>query len=171
MLIDTKTATRRALRALTSAESGRRIIISAYVGSDPLEYIADPAGVDVYCSNNPVGTDPDGIEDLLREGATVWFVPRLHAKVYWSENAGALIGSANLSTGALGDAGLFETLYQTQDIDIDDLLKWMQQHALPIKVTPAILEQFRRTHRRVRGTSSGRPSAGRRTPDLRSVAS
>jgi hypothetical protein len=164
MLIDTKTATRRALREITSAASGRRIVISAYVGSNPLEYVADPAGVEVYCSNNPVGTDPDGIEDLLGEDAAVWFVPRLHARVYWSENAGALVGSANLSTNALGDEGLFETLYHTWDIDIDALLKRMRQHAIPVKVTPAILEQFRRTHRRVRGHVV-RPSV-RRAKDI-----
>lgn len=126
-------------------------MISAYVGSDPLEYVADPAGIEIYCSNNPVGTDPDGVEDLLSHGASVWFVPRLHAKVYWSENHGALIGSANLSTNAFGDLGLFEALFRTEDIDIDDVLKRMRKHAPFIEVTPAILEQFRRQHRKAHG--------------------
>jgi len=146
-----KDAIRRALRLVTSKSAGKRVILAAYIGADPLTYIADPSGITIYCSNNPVGTNPEGIEQLLDAGCAVYFVPRLHAKVFWSARAGALIGSTNLSTNALGDGGLFETLYHTDDIDIDALLRKLRLHDTPIEVTPKVLEAFRRVYRRVHG--------------------
>jgi hypothetical protein len=113
--------------------------------------VADAKGLVIYCADNPVGTHPDGIQDLLHAGARVWFVNRLHAKVYWSSASGALIGSPNLSTNALGESGLFETLYDVEGIDINGLLRAMKLHARPVEVTPRVLEQFRRACARAEG--------------------
>jgi hypothetical protein len=151
MLLSNKARIRRDLREVTAAGAGRRVILSAYVGRDALEYVQDPRGVQIYCSPNPVGTDPDGLESLLREGARIWFVERLHAKVYWSERAGCLIGSPNLSTNALGEAGLFETVYRADDVNIDSLMVQVAKHKYPVEVTPRVLEAFRRRCRRAHG--------------------
>ena len=143
---------RRALRTITAAEAGRRVILTAYVGGDPLTYIAYPDGIKVFCSNNPVGTNPDGVAQLIGAGCTVLFRASVCTQSYFgSERAGALIGSTNLSTNALGDGGLFETLNGADDIDVDALIRKLGRHDRPIEVTPTVLEDFRRLCRRVRG--------------------
>ena len=151
MLLTNKARIRAALRRVTAADAGRRVILSAYVGANATEYVAEPRNVQIYCAPNSVGTDPDGIETLLREGARIWFVERLHAKVYWSEHNGCLIGSPYLSTSAFGDLGLFETLYQANEVDVDSLMQRVAQHSAPIEVTPRVLDAFRRKHRRAHG--------------------
>lgn len=99
---------RAAIHDLLNDPTDERVIAVAYVGADALSFIPSPKNVTVYCWPQPGGTNPNGIDDLLRQGANVHFVERLHAKIYWSRTKGTLIGSPNLTANALGDKGLLE---------------------------------------------------------------
>jgi len=101
---------RSAIRELLADASDERIAAVGFVGGDALSFIPEPDGLTVYCWPKPGGTNPDGIDRLMKAGATVHFVDRLHAKIYWSRAHGAIIGSANLTANALGDDGLREAV-------------------------------------------------------------
>jgi hypothetical protein len=62
----------------------------------------------------------------------VYFVPRLHAKIYWSRQNGAVLGSANLSHSALGDDGLHEAAVRLAvgELDIDKVLDQFREQAI-----------------------------------------
>jgi hypothetical protein len=58
-------------------------------------------------------------------GASVHFVDKLHAKLYWVEGEGFVIGSANLTRNALGSGGLHEIALFDDDassVDIDGII-------------------------------------------------
>lgn len=99
---------RAAIADLLSDAADERIIAVAYVGADALSFLSAPSGLTVYCWPQAGGTNPYAIEELVRAGANVHFVKRLHAKVYWSRARGAMIGSANLTANALGEQALTE---------------------------------------------------------------
>ncbi len=102
-------AIRQAIKKVMDDTTARRIAIVGFIGADPLKWIRQPRGMDIYCWPKPGGTDPRGIVKLLREGARVHFVMNLHAKVYYSSKGGTVLGSANWSDHALGEGGLTET--------------------------------------------------------------
>jgi hypothetical protein len=109
-----------------------RIVAVAFVGRNPLRWIAAPKGLQLYCWPRPGATHPDGIRALLQAGVQVYFVPHLHAKVYWSRQNGAVLGSANLSHSALGDDGLHEAAVRLAagELDIDELLDQFREQAI-----------------------------------------
>jgi hypothetical protein len=109
----TPRAMRDAISDVLSAP-GKRIIAVGFVGADPLEWLPiDCAGIEVLCWDKPGATQPQGIDALIEE---------LHAKIYWSEGAGAVIGSSNLSANGLGDNGLLEAGVRVTDNDGDIVL-------------------------------------------------
>lgn len=112
---------RSAVKDILRNPADERVVAVAFVGADALSYLPDPKGISVYCWPKPGGTNPNAVEDLLRAGVKVHFVERLHAKLYWSAGRGALIGSANLSSNALGEGGLRETMIRLPPRAIDVL--------------------------------------------------
>lgn len=111
MEILTRTAEiKSAIRELFADPSDERVAAVAFVGADALSFIPHPNGLQIYCWPQPGGTHPTAIEDLIRHGAHVHFVERLHAKIYWSRRGGSLIGSANLTSNALGEDALQEAV-------------------------------------------------------------
>src|ERR1051325_7986254 len=101
---------RAALHDLLSDPNDERVAAVAYVGADALSFLSAPTGITIYCWPQAGGTNPIAVEELVRNGIKVNFVKRLHAKVYWSQSRGALIGSANLTSNALGEGGLREAV-------------------------------------------------------------
>ena len=108
---------RREIQSVLNSNNGQRCAIVAFVGQDVLDFIQEPAGLTVYCWPNVAATHPDGINNLLSKGAVVFFVDRLHVKLFWSADGGAVLGSCNLTRNALGggDAGLYELAYYTKN--------------------------------------------------------
>ncbi len=80
-----------------------RLALVAFVGANPLRFIPHPKGLQLYCWPQVPGTNPKGLRDLRRHGVVLHGVERLHMKLYWSPSRGAVVGSANLSAGALSD--------------------------------------------------------------------
>ena len=103
----TSAAIAERIRYVMDAPLGQRYVIVGFIGSRPLQWIARPEGVQVFCWPLAGGTNPDGIDSLIEAKSKVWFVEKLHAKVYHS-NRGTVVGSANLSSNAL-DGALTET--------------------------------------------------------------
>lgn len=89
------------VRYVLEAPVGKRYAIVAFIGARPLHWIGCAEGLQVFCWPLAGGTHPDGIDALIKDGAQVAFVERLHAKVYHSER-GTVLGSPNLSANALG---------------------------------------------------------------------
>lgn len=140
---------RKRIQSVLAIKNARRFAIVAFVGQDALDFIESPAGLTVYCWPNVAATHPDGIESLISQGATVYFVDRLHIKLYWSENGGAVLGSCNLTQNALGSSGngLYELAYFIKDsrqIDIVTLLHSFRNKRQ--KVTDDVLKAYRRKY-------------------------
>ncbi len=120
-------AIRSAVRDLLGDAGDHRVIAVAYVGADALDFLPVPSGLVIYCWPQAGGTNPSAVEDLVRSGAKVHFVRRLHAKVYWSRTRGALVGSANLTANALGEQALQEAavLLPPDAFDMDSFIRTM----------------------------------------------
>jgi hypothetical protein len=103
----------------------RRVALVAYVGKGAVSQLPNPKGLELYCWPQAPGTHPAAIEKLQELEADVYFAPRLHMKVYWSERDGAVIGSANLSDNALGAGDLREVAVAvpSSSVDIDLLIE------------------------------------------------
>jgi hypothetical protein len=160
-------ALREAIRTITAPTSGKRVVVAAFVGRDALSFIPKPSGVRLYCWDNPLATHPDGIADLIANGAKVYFVKGLHAKVYWSSAGGVLVASSNVSANALDeDAAQLETgvlFANSAVVAIEKLHEKMR--AIGVReVTPARLAAFRALYDRTpRPRGNAAPSAPPRT--------
>lgn len=103
----------------------RKVAIVGFVGGNAAEYIPSRKNLEIFCWPLPHATNPDGIVALNGMGANVYFKEKLHAKIYWAEGRGVIIGSANLSDNALGENGLMEFAVYIRDekFNIDDVIK------------------------------------------------
>jgi hypothetical protein len=120
----TSAQVRQAIKVLFSSAKGRRVAITAFVGDSAEIYLPKPKGIELYCWPNAGGTNPNAIRELIDRKVEVFFSDSLHMKVYWAEDKGAVITSANLSTFALGAGGLKEigVLLPPGKINIDRIL-------------------------------------------------
>jgi hypothetical protein len=100
-VLSTAAAIARKIRWVLGNPKESRLALVAFVGANPLRFIPHPNGLRVYCWPQVPGTNPKGLRDLLRRGVKLHGVERLHMKLYWSPSRGAVVGSANLSAGAL----------------------------------------------------------------------
>lgn len=112
------------------ASNGRKVAIVAFVGEDAEAYLGPKKkGIEIYCWPRAGGTNPRSIRDLInKHGCEVHFVNRLHMKIFWSQKAGCVIGSANLTNNALGENGLFEAgvfLPNSASVKIDGIIKYL----------------------------------------------
>jgi len=112
------------------ASHGRKVAIVAFVGEDADAYLGPKKrGIEIYCWPRAGGTNPRAIRDLInKHGCKVHFVSRLHMKIFWSQKAGCVIGSANLTNNALGEDGLFEAgvfFPNSASVKIDRIIKYL----------------------------------------------
>lgn len=120
----------------------RRVVLVAYVGDGARAYLPSPNGLRVICNPSAGGTSARVLRELRDAGARVQLSGKLHAKVFWSEERGCIIGSANASTSALGVGGLKEAavLLPPGMVDIDKLIA----HAAPADATEAALARLQK---------------------------
>lgn len=139
-MLYTGESVRRAIRDLFRTGRGRRVAVSAFVGSGAETYLPRPAGIELYCWPSPGGTNPAAIRNLIKRDVDVHFADRLHAKVYWAAGRGAVITSANLSTNAFGRGELREVGVRlpAPAVDIDRIIR----SAGAVEVTPAALRRL-----------------------------
>lgn len=161
-ILTTTTAIRDGISGLM-APGTRRVAIVAFVGAGSTAYIPKPKGATIVCWPKAGGTTPSAVKDFMKRGARVLFADRVHMKVYWARGRGAVVGSANLSTNALGSGNLRELAVRLPDqaIDIDALLR----SVAPREVTAQELKELEIQHRRIKWQSSG-GSAGNSSPDF-----
>jgi len=119
---------RSAIIDLFRAGGTNRIAISAFVGDGAEAYLPCPKDLRLICSPTPGATNPSTLRLLMSKGVTVEFVDGLHMKIYWVENRGAVVTSANLSTNAMGVGGLKEAgvFLPPNEIDIERVLKQLK---------------------------------------------
>lgn len=136
---------REALTMIMGDPFRKRTAVVAYVGVDAADLLPNPKGCSVICWPQPGGTNPNGIRLLLKAGATVSFCDRMHAKVFWCEGVGLILGSANLSSNALGDGALVEAgvMLDESEFDIERLLSQLN----PRKATQSDMDELDRAHR------------------------
>jgi hypothetical protein len=91
----------------------------------------------------------------------IQFSDKLHMKVYWAQNRGCLITSANLSQNALGISGLHEAgaLVGAEDVNIDAFLN----AAMPYDVTDENLQRLAEGERKF---DRANPEMGRDKKDF-----
>lgn len=132
----------------------RRVAIVAFVGAGAEAYIPRPKGVTIVCWPKAGGTNPNAIRELMRRKADVWFADKLHMKLFWAEQRGAVIGSANLTTNALGAGGLKELAVRVpaESVNVDKLLISVK----PRKPSKAALDRLEFEHRKLGAKLTGR---------------
>lgn len=152
---------KREVRRIFGNGRHRRVAVVAFVGKHAEAYLPKPKGLELICWPHAPGTNPQAIRQLIKKGVDVSFVERLHMKVYWSEVAGAVISSANLSTNAYGSGNLHEagaTLPSTA-VNIEALLREIS----PTRATEAALRKLERQWSAAKKKSGGSRSASQRT--------
>lgn len=147
-----------ALSLIMGDESRKRIAVVAFVGADAADLLPCPQGCSVICWPLPGSTNPDGIRSLIKARATVHFCDRLHAKVFWCEGVGAILGSANLSRNALGDGALVEAgvWLSESEFDIERVLTRLNLRA-PTHSEMAELDLAHRRFERLNSPTTKRP--------------
>jgi GNAT superfamily N-acetyltransferase len=100
-VLDSARAIKEKIKWVLSDIHGKRIVLVAFVGSNPLAYLPHPKGITLCCWPRVPGTNPKGLHALKNSGVNTYAIERLHMKLYWSSTRGAVIGSANLSANAL----------------------------------------------------------------------
>lgn len=145
-LLYTSSDVRKAVVKLFRYSSGRRVAISAFVGKGAETFLPKPEGIELICWPKEGGTNPDVIRDLIKRGVIVKFADSLHMKLYWSEDQGAVITSANLSDNALGSGDLKEVgiKFGPGAIDINRILKSIDAR----DVIDSELKQLDKRHKR-----------------------
>ncbi|MCA1631259.1 MAG: hypothetical protein LC785_14460 [Acidobacteria bacterium] len=126
---------RREIAHMFASSKGRRVAIAAFVGEGAEAFLRKHEGIELICWPQEGGTNPNAIRELVRRKVKVSFADRLHMKVYWTEDRGAIITSANLSTNALGAGDLREigVRLRSQDIDINRIIASLNPR--PVSVT------------------------------------
>jgi hypothetical protein len=152
-VLSTNSAIRNAIQKMLGATNRRRVVISGFVGAGAEALIPNPEGVEVYCWDREGATNPQAVRALLQQRAKVFFAPGLHAKVYWAEGKGCIVGSANLSQNGLGKDGLHEVAVQLppRRFDLNGFLRRLKLTT----VTEPVLNEFEERCRRYRGRNSG----------------
>lgn len=133
---------RAAIIELFSSAKGRRVAVTAFVGDGAHSYLPRPEGLELICWPKAGGTNPRELRRLLQRKVTISFADSLHMKVYWAEDQGSIVSSANLSTNALGAGDLKEAgvLLPPGAVDIDRLLA-------PLRLRPLTEPELRKLDR------------------------
>jgi hypothetical protein len=121
---------RKAIAKLFSESEGNRVAISAFVGGGASAFLPKPGGLKLICWPKAGGTNPHALRKLLQSKVEVYFADAVHMKVYWTEDLGAVITSANLSQNALGSGNVREIGVQLPAgvIDIQRVISWIKPH-------------------------------------------
>ncbi len=130
-----------------------RVVLVAFVGSGASAYIPKPKGVTIVCWPKGGGTNPRAVRELMERGARVFFADRLHMKLYWARGRGAVLGSANLTTNALGSGKLKELAVAVPDTSVSIRAILKSVDAQP--VSEKRLKRLDREHRKMAGFVSG----------------
>jgi predicted aspartyl protease len=144
-ILYTSAEVRQAIINLFSSATGRRVAVSAFVGAGAESYLPHPSGLELFCWPKVGGTNPNALRKLAKSGVQVFFVDALHTKLYWSENRGAVLTSANLSTNALGAGDLKEMgiLLEAGAVDIEKVIRSLN----PRPMSKKELSRLDRLHR------------------------
>jgi hypothetical protein len=136
---------RSAIVRLFSSSKGRRVAITAFVGDGAEAFLPKPEGLELICWPNAGATNPNAVRELIRKKVKVFFADAVHMKVYWTEDQGAVLTSANLSRNALGSGNLKEAgiVLPPGQVDIDRLLGQLKMR----EVEPSELRKLDRLHR------------------------
>lgn len=124
-ILYTSAQVQQSIKKLFSTAKGRRVAITAFVGNHASAFLPKPGGIELVCWPKAGGTNPNAVRDLMERKVKVYFANAVHMKVYWTEDKGAILSSANLSTHALGSGGLKEigVLLPSSAININKVLE------------------------------------------------
>jgi hypothetical protein len=152
---------RREIARLFSTSKGRRIAITAFVGDGAESFLRNPKGLELICWPKAGGTNPNALRILIKRGVEIFFADSLHMKVYWTEDCGAVITSANLSINALGAGDLREigVRLNSKDVDIERIISSIK----PRPISPSELRELDRRHKVyvAKGRFAGQPRSRR----------
>lgn len=134
-LLYTTADIKKTITKLLTQSKGRRVVISAFIGSGSEIYLPKPQGIELICWPKPGSTNPNTIRELMRRGVDVSFAPKMHIKLYWTSDKGAVITSANLSSSALGSGGQIElgAFLQPGQVNIDKVLSHIEAKPVSAK--------------------------------------
>lgn len=73
----------------------KRVILINYLDEITPKILPDVFNVNIYCYPQPGNIDPYALENLQKRGAKIYLTNPLNTNIYYVENEGILIGSAN----------------------------------------------------------------------------
>ena len=128
----------------------RKIAIVAFVGSNAIDYIPNKDNLTIYCWPHPGATSPNAIRQFQQKGVKVFFSDNMHKKIYWAQDRGTIIASANLTHNALSGEVLQESgvFISSNDFDIDKEISNLKNIRLAGYDEIEILEHKARTTER-----------------------
>jgi hypothetical protein len=135
---------RKKITEILAHSKGRRVVVSAFVGAGSEVYLPKPIGLELICWPQPGSTNPNTIRELMQRGVNVYFAQKMHIKLYWTSDLGAVITSANLSSNALGSGGQKELGAYLQPGQVNIKKVFSQIDAKP--VTPKTLHNLELAH-------------------------
>ncbi|MCL5952134.1 MAG: phospholipase D family protein [Chloroflexi bacterium] len=143
-ILYTSAQVRKSVIGLFASAKGRRVAIVAFVGKGAEAYLPRPNGLELVCWPKAGGTNPHVLRKLMRRGVQITFVDSLHMKLYWAEDKGSIVTSANLSTRALGAGNLRElgVFLPSGQLDIEQILSSIGRRPVSAKE----LRQLDRLH-------------------------
>jgi phosphatidylserine/phosphatidylglycerophosphate/cardiolipin synthase-like enzyme len=141
-ILYTSAEVRKAIARLFSESKGNRVAISAFVGEGADLFLPKPKGLKLICWPKAGGTNPNALRKLMQSKVKVFFSDSIHMKVYWAEDLGVVITSANLSNNALGSGNLREIGVQLPKGALD-----MERVMASIKPCPISKQELHRLDR------------------------
>lgn len=150
--------------AVKQLQGGARLDLAvAFVGPDWSELLAYYSGkLRVICWLSSTNTNPYAVEDLMNApGTEVRQRTSMHAKVYYAPGIGAIVGSANLSKGALSEAEISgqdeAALLTNNGVLLNGIGAWFnalwRDRARTIHITPKDLDAAKLAWQRARRSS------------------
>lgn len=75
----------------------KRVIFINYLDQTISDILLDVYNVNIYCYPQPGNIDPYSLEYLQKKGAKIYFTDPINTNIYYVENKGFLLGSANFN--------------------------------------------------------------------------
>lgn len=127
----------------------RRVILINYLDAIAPNFLIDVHNVNIFCYPQPGNIDPYALEELLDKGANIYFTGPINMNLFYVENEGVLIGSANynLTLSTINDvwANIQDIIIFLEDyflIDIDRIVDLLDKKL----ITKDDLEIFKEKH-------------------------
>lgn len=137
LILQDRTTIREKINILFSHRTRhqRRIIFANYLDDIAPKLFPDVYNVNIYCYPQPGNIDPYALEEFLIKGAKIYFTNHINTNLFYVEQEGILLGSANYNFTKL----MINNCYE----NIQDLMVFFNDYSL-INIDEIINHMYKR---------------------------